>query len=114
MENNVVPLNTRKRDTYKTNYPIEEKKEEEEKMSTTDYVTKEQLSDLEKKIDLKIKVAVQPLEGKIDNLPTQFENLLLKERQHQDDKAKETRRYIWGTIVIGVVSIIVSVVLNFI
>lgn len=113
MENNVVPLNTRKRDTYKTNYVIEEKLEDE-KMSTTNYVTKEQLSDLEEKIDLKIKVAIQPIEGKIDNLPTQFENLLLKERQHQDDKTKETRRYIWGTIGIGLLSIFVSVVLNFI
>lgn len=78
------------------------------------YLTEKDLKNLEEKIDLKIKVAIQPIEGKIDNLPTQFENLLLKERQHQDDKTKETRRYIWGTIGIGLLSIFVSVALNFI
>lgn len=106
--------------------------EKEAKNMSQQYVTEKDLTQLEDKIDLKIRVAIQPIEGKIDvlsekveNLPTKFENLLLNERQYQDDKAeetrryqddkaKETRRYIIGTIGIGVVSIIVSVVLNFI
>lgn len=90
-------------------------------MSSNEFVTKEQLSNLEEKLDLKIKIAVQPLEGKINNLstqitnlPTQFENMLLKERQYQDDKSKETQRYIWGTIIIGLAGILASVILHYV
>lgn len=54
----------------------------------SNYITEKDLKQLEEKIDMKITIAIQPLEGKIDNLsvqinslPIQLENMLLKERQ---------------------------------
>lgn len=118
MAGKVVEMDMQKRSTYSTYY--EDKEQEEKDMSENNYVTKEQLTDLEDKIDLKIKVAVQPIEGKIDNisnqiknLPTKFENLILKEREYQETKRKETQRYILGTIGVGILSIAVSVILHF-
>ena len=81
-----------------------------------EYVTQNDLNTLEEKMDLKIKVAIIPLESKIDrlgnqisNLPTTFENLLFKEREYQEAKRKETQRFFWGTIGIGVVGALIGI-----
>jgi len=74
-------------------------------MANDDYVTHKEINHLEEKIDLKF----ENMDTKIDNLPTRFENMMLKEREHQDNKRKETNRFIWGTIVIGLVGIVLSV-----
>lgn len=85
-------------------------------MPDKDYVTHNDLKSLEDNFDLKIKVAIQPIEAKIDrlsdqinNLPTTFENIILKEREHQETQRKETRRFFWGTIGIGVVGLIIGI-----
>lgn len=85
-------------------------------MPDKDYVTHSDFKSLEEKLDLKIKVAIQPIEAKIDrlsdqinNLPTTFENILYKEREYQDAKRKETQRFFWGTIGIGVVGALIGI-----
>lgn len=86
------------------------------KMPDKDYVTHNDFKSLEEKFDLKIKVAILPIEAKIDrlsdqvsNLPITFENLLLKEREYQEAKRKETQRFFWGTIGIGVVGALIGI-----
>ena len=85
-------------------------------MPDKDYVTHNDFKSLEEKFDLKIKVAIQPIEAKIDrlsdqinNLPTTFENIIYKEREYQDSKRKETQRFFWGTIGIGVLGALIGI-----
>lgn len=106
--NNVIPLNISERKKRKTSYA--DTKGVDQTMSKDNYITREELESIEEKIDLKIKVAIQPLESKIDNLPTLFKTIILEEREYQSEKRKETNRYVWGTIAIGVIGIVVSVV----
>lgn len=74
-----------------------------------EFVTQRELDSFKEVIESKIESAIRPLEAKIDNLPTQIENMLLKEREYQDVKRGETNRFIWGTIIIGIASIVVSI-----
>lgn len=69
------------------------------------YVTKEYLN---AKID-----------DKFEQIPNVIENSILKEREFQREQQKETRRFFWGTIIIGgisavagVASVIVSLILR--
>lgn len=95
---------------------ITEKKGGNVNNMNSDYVTHNDIKNLEEKFDLKMQVAVQPLEAKIDNLntqlenlPTKIENIILKEREYQDSKRKETQRFFWGTIGIGVVGVLIGI-----
>lgn len=47
---------------------------------------------------------------KIDQIPTTIENSILREREFQRQQHTETTRYILGTIVIGLISIAVSII----
>lgn len=78
-------------------------------MDNHSHVTREELDQLKENIDLKITNAVQPLEAKIDNLPDKFRLLLHEERDFQKEQRKQTNQFIWGTIVIGLISIGVSI-----
>lgn len=106
--NNIIPLNVNKRKTQKISYT--ETMEGDQKVSKDNYLTREELENLEEKIDLKMKVATQPLESKIDNLPNIFKILILEEREYQNEKSKETNRYVWGTLALGAISIVVSII----
>lgn len=110
----VVQLDPQLREASSTYY--ENNKEEAHHMPENNYITKERLAEFEEKLELKMELSVKPLESKIENisyqindLPTKFENMLLKEREYQNEKRKETNRFIVGTIGIGIVGIIVSV-----
>lgn len=54
------------------------------------------------------------LKERHSDLSTQLEELLLKERQYRNNKTKETNRYLFGAIGVGLLSIIVSLLLNII
>ncbi|UJF15049.1 hypothetical protein LZ578_08555 [Jeotgalibaca sp. MA1X17-3] len=97
------------------NEPI---KIEEEKNMPQSYVTEKDLERLEDKIDLKIKVAIQPLEGKIDTLQTtlngkfetmeeKMKNLFLEQKIELQKERKENIKWIVGTG-IAIVSVIIA------
>lgn len=88
-----------------------------DEMATNDFVTQKELEHLEEKVELKIDNMRLKIDGefkvinnKIDNLPSIFENMLLKNEKEQEEKRKETNRYIWGTIIIGSLGLIISIV----
>lgn len=91
-------------------------------MENKDFVTKDDLESLEDKIDLKIKVAVQPLEGKIDNLKTdmngkfdtleqKIENMFLKQKEEIQNGRTENIKWIVGTAIalVATVAAIVAI-----
>lgn len=47
---------------------------------------------------------------KIDQIPTTIENSILRERELQRQQHTETTRYFFGTIIIGLISIAVSII----
>ena len=85
-------------------------------MSSNEFVTQKDLDNLEEKIDLKMEniqakmdAEFRSINSKIDNLPTIFENMLLKNEKEQEIKRKETNRYIWGTLILGTIGVVISV-----
>lgn len=50
----------------------------------------------------------------MESLPFKLENLLLKEREYRDNKEKETSYLIIGAMLIGLISMLVSIILLFI
>lgn len=74
---------------------------------SNEYVTKELFNAHIKRIDDKINDLP-------DKMTDKMEILLLKEREYQRNQQKETRRFLWGTIGIGIASIVVSIVLAFV
>ena len=50
------------------------------------------------------------LDQKIDQIPTKIENSILHEREFQRQQHTETTRYFFGTIIIGLISIAVSII----
>lgn len=64
--------------------------------------TDQHFSKVDKRLDL--------LGQKIDQIPTTIENSILRERELQRQQHTETTRYILGTIVIGLISIAVSII----
>lgn len=97
-------------------------KEADNAMENKDFVTKDNLKSFEEKIDLKIKVAVQPLEGKIDNLQTnmngkfdtleqKIENMFLKQKEEIQNERKENTKWIVGTAIalVAAVAAIVAI-----
>lgn len=86
-------------------------------MSADEFVTQKELNHLEEKVDLKLEVIQTKIDAefrvintKIDNLPTVFGKMLLENEKEHETKRKETNRYIWGTIVLGAIGLIVSIV----
>lgn len=77
--------------------------------SKDDLVTQKEFDLFKDSIDLRIKASIGPLEEKINNLPTQFENMLYKEREYQEEKRKETNRFVLGTVILGIIGIVVSI-----
>lgn len=72
------------------------------------------LSDSE--VDLKIERAINPVKieiseisNKIDRLPVELENLILKEREYQRKERAHTNQFIYGTVVIGIISILIGI-----
>lgn len=83
------------------------------------YVTKEYLNAKLETIDTKIAALSKHIDDKFEQIPNVIENSILKEREFQREQQKETRRFFWGTIIIGgisavagVASVIVSLVLR--
>ncbi len=83
------------------------------------YVTKEYLNAKLENIDTKINSLSSHIDDKFEQLPNVIENAILKEREFQREQQKETRRFFWGTIIIGgisavagVASVIVSLILR--
>ncbi|MCT3207451.1 hypothetical protein EFO75_01730 [Limosilactobacillus reuteri] len=83
------------------------------------YVTKEYLNAKLETIDTKIDALSKHIDDKFEQIPNVIENSILKEREFQREQQKETRRFFWGTIIIGgisavagVASVIVSLVLR--
>lgn len=116
--NNVVQLHPEKRKPQMITY-VNDIKESDE-MSEDKYITKQEFQNLEDKIDLKITVAVQPLEAKIDNLGTQIdgkfntleqkiENMFLKQKVEIQKERKENIKWIVGTA-IALVSLVAAIV----
>lgn len=79
-------------------------------MDNKDFVTKNELETFEKSIDLKIQVAIQPLEGKIDKLGAQIdgkfntleqkiEYMFLKQKQEIQKERQENIKWIVGTAI---------------
>ncbi|CCK86371.1 Phage-related protein [Lactobacillus equicursoris DSM 19284 = JCM 14600 = CIP 110162] len=64
--------------------------------------TEQHLSKVDNRLDL--------LGQKIDQIPTTIENSILREREFQRQQHTETIRYIFGTIVIGLISIAVAII----
>lgn len=85
-----------------------------ESMQNQNYVTKEELEKSIDNINQKIDLSIKLMEEKIEKLPVQFENMLLKEREYRDNKAKETNRFIIGTILIGLIGPLISIIALFI
>lgn len=84
--------------------------EEDVKMADNDFVSQKELDQLEDKIDLKITTAIQPIEGKIDNLETnidgkfntleaRIETMLLKQKEEISKDRKENIKWIVGTAI---------------
>ena len=44
-------------------------------------------------------------------IPLQIKNSILEEREYQQNQQKETRRFLWGTIGIGVLTIVVTIII---
>lgn len=91
-------------------------KEGSNNMKYNEFITQKDLDNLEEKIDLKMEniqakmdAEFRSINSKIDNLPTIFENMLLKNEKEQEIKRKETNRYIWGTLILGTIGVIISV-----
>ncbi|MCC4394455.1 hypothetical protein LMC00_00515 [Limosilactobacillus reuteri] len=83
------------------------------------YVTKEYLNAKIETIDTKIDALSKHIDDKFEQIPNVIENSILKEREFQREQQKETRRFFWGTIIIGgisavagVASVIVSLILR--
>ncbi|WP_090090170.1 DUF2730 family protein [Leuconostoc gasicomitatum] len=97
-------------------------------LKMNNYVTKEQLeiselqqkiliSELEKNLSLNIK----GLDGKLDNMNDKIDSLstnipLLVEKKLNDNEKEnrknhtETIKFVWGTIILGIISILVSLI----
>jgi hypothetical protein len=81
-----------------------------------DYVTHEELNHVFDKLVSKIELSeahtetkLGELSGKIDRIPDKI-SLALNEREKEQRKEhKETQRFLWGTIILGIASIIISV-----
>lgn len=82
-----------------------------------DYVTQSEF----KISELKTQNKLDRLESKIDSLsdkvdtkfnqiPGIIENAMLKEREYQRVQQRETRRFFWGTIIIGGISAVAGVI----
>ena len=116
--NNVVPLHPKIRKPQRITYANDTKGSDE--MSEDKYITKREFQILEDNIDLKITVAVQPLEAKIDNLGMQIdgkfntleqkiENMFLKQKVEIQKERKEIIKWIVGTA-IALVSLVAAIV----
>lgn len=73
------------------------------------YVTKEYFNAKFETIDTKIDALSKHIDDKFDQIPNIIENSILKEREFQREQQKETRRFFWGTIIIGGVSALAGV-----
>lgn len=91
-------------------------------MKNDNYVTHDELkiSQLETqnkidKLDSKIDNLSEKIDEKFNSIPMMIENALYKEREYQREQQKETRRFFWGTIIIGgisAISAIISIVIS--
>ena len=76
----------------------------------SEYVSKELLDAKLETLNTKIDSGLDRINDKLDNMPVLIQNELLKEREYQDTKQKEKRRFIWGTIIIGGLSALAGIV----
>lgn len=95
------------------------KKEDEPIMNNSSYLTQKDLDNLEKQTDLKLSNLEAKIEAgndllsqKLDtmekNIPDQLKILLLEKDVRDKQTATETRRYLVGTVLIGVIGIGIS------
>lgn len=79
--------------------------------------TNSKINELEIKMNSrfnKIDARFDNINDKFDSLPEKIENIVMKNNQERDKEQKETRRYLWGgTIFIGTVSMIISIIALF-
>lgn len=101
------------------NSMLNTKKEDEPIMSNSSYLTQKDLDNLEKQTDLKLSNLEAKIEAgndllsqKLDtmekNIPDQLKILLLEKDVRDKQTATETRRYLVGTVLIGVIGIGIS------
>ena len=91
------------------------KKEDEPIMSNSSYLTQKEekqtdlkLSNLEAKIEAGNDLLSQKLDTMEKNIPDQLKILLLEKDVRDKQTATETRRYLVGTVLIGVIGIGIS------